>query len=77
MERRSTHPGEILLHEFLIPHGMEADDLAAILGDRTEADLLLSCQSPVTPQIAATLAQRFGTTREFWLNLQRRHDETK
>ncbi|PPD06312.1 MAG: addiction module antidote protein, HigA family [Hyphomicrobium sp.] len=76
MKRRATHPGEILLHEFLIPHGMEPDDLASIIGDTTKAEKLLSGQAPVTPDIAATLAQRFSTTPEFWLNLQRRHDET-
>ena len=74
----TTHPGEMLREEFLIPLGMSANALAlrlAIPAPRLH-DILHEKRS-VTPDTALRLARFFGTSAQFWLNLQQTHDLTK
>jgi len=47
------------------------------LKDRTRIERLVREQQPVTPDTALRLARVFGTTPEFWLNLQAQHDLSK
>jgi addiction module HigA family antidote len=69
------HPGEILREEYLAPLGMSAGALARRLRvPRTRIERLASEQTAVTPDTALRLAKAFGTTPEFWLNLQASHD---
>ena len=87
MARRSTpaeavaaalgpvHPGEILREEFLAPLGLTPYALAAALRvPRTRIERLAREETPVTPDTALRLSRYFGTTPEFWLGLQARHD---
>lgn len=70
-----VHPGEILREEYLAPLGMSAGALARRLRvPRTRIERLTSEQTAVTPDTALRLAKAFGTTPEFWLNLQASFD---
>ena len=72
---RAIHPGEILREEFLVPLGMTAHALALEL--RVPAprinDIVRERRS-ITPDTALRLARYFGTTPQFWLNLQSSYD---
>lgn len=65
------HPGEVLREEFLKPLGISANQLAkeAGLGISLIADLLDE-SGEITPETARRLAKHFGTTANFWMNLQ-------
>jgi len=72
---RPIHPGEILREEFLLPLGMSAHGLAMAI--RVPApriyDLVREKRS-LSPDTALRLARYFGTTPEFWMNLQSAFD---
>ena len=69
--RAPTHPGEMLLEEFLVPAGRTQADLARQL-HKTPAAIneLVKGKRGVTAEMALLLAAALGTTAEFWLNLQ-------
>ena len=70
-----VHPGEILREEYLGPLGMSAGALARRLRvPRTRIERLASEQTAITPDTALRLAKAFGTTPEFWMNLQSAYD---
>ena len=69
------HPGEILREEFLLPLDMTSYALAKSLGvPRTRIERLAREETPVTPDTALRLARYFGTSPEFWMNLQTSYD---
>ena len=69
------HPGEILKHEFLEPLGVSAIGLARAIGvPRTRVERLVKEQTGVTPDTALRLSRAFGTTAEFWVNMQANFD---
>jgi antitoxin HigA-1 len=69
------HPGEILREEFLIPLGLKPYTLAKRLGvPRTRIERLVAEVTPVTPDTALRLAKFFGTTAQFWMNMQAAYD---
>jgi addiction module HigA family antidote len=73
--RVPTHPGEILLEEFLAPLGQTQVALAEHLGVPVQrVNELVRGKRGVTPETAWLLAQALNTTPEFWLNLQAAHD---
>jgi addiction module HigA family antidote len=73
--RIPTHPGEILLEEFLVPLGQTQVALAEHLGVPVQRiNELVRGKRGVTPETAWLLAQALNTTPEFWLNLQVAHD---
>ena len=73
--RAPTHPGEMLLEEFLKPLDMSQTDLAARIGvSFPRINELVNGKRGVTPDTALRLSQLFGTTPEFWLNGQRNWD---
>ena len=70
-ERIRTHPGEVLKQEFLVPLGMSANALARELGiPANRVTAVLNGTRGVTADTALRLARYFGTTPEFWINLQ-------
>ena len=74
-KRTPTHPGEILSEEFLKPLGLTQVRLAEHLGVPVQRiNELVRGKRGVTPETAWMLAGAFGTTPEFWLNLQTNHD---
>jgi antitoxin HigA-1 len=74
-KRIPTHPGEILLEEFLIPLGMSQVAFAKHIGAPVQrVNEIVRGKRGVTPETAWLFAQAFGTTPEFWLNLQAAYD---
>jgi antitoxin HigA-1 len=68
------HPGEILREEFLVPMGLTAYSLADRCHvPRTRIERIVNEQSGISADTALRLAKAFGTTPEFWLNLQSRY----
>jgi len=69
--RSPTHPGTILATEFLGPFELSQVELAERIGVPFQrVNLLVNGKRAITPDTALRLAQLFGTTAEFWLNLQ-------
>jgi addiction module HigA family antidote len=69
--RSPTHPGEILLEEFLKPLERSQADLARTLNKTTTAvSELIHGKRNVTPEMAWLLANEFKVSPEFWMNLQ-------
>ncbi|CAG0968705.1 putative HTH-type transcriptional regulator YbaQ [Anaerolineae bacterium] len=72
---RPIHPGEVLREEFLIPLGMSAHALALELKvPAPRINDIVRERRAVTPDTALRLARYFGTTPQFWLNLQSSYD---
>lgn len=66
-----THPGEMLLEEFLKPLGMTQADLAQKIGvSYPRVNELIHGKRGVSPDTALRLEQLFGMEAQFWLNLQ-------
>ena len=71
--REPTHPGEMLLEEFLNPMGLSQRDLAdGIQVPYQRVNELINGRRGVTPATALRLAKFFGNTASFWMNLQLR-----
>lgn len=69
------HPGEMLREEFLAPYGMSAGQLAkAIRVPRTRVERIVKEHIGISADTAIRLGRYFGTTPEFWLNLQRSYE---
>ncbi len=75
MNRRPTHPGEILREDFMPDYNLTVTGLAAALGvSRQTVNELLRERRAVSPEMALRLSRLFGNSPEFWLNLQRSID---
>jgi addiction module HigA family antidote len=73
--RRPTHPGEMLLEEFLRPKKLSQVDAAEKMGISTNRlNELIRGKRGVTADTALRLAKLLKTTPEFWLNLQNAYD---
>lgn len=73
--RTPTHPGEMLLEEFLIPMGLTQRQLAsAIKVPYQRVNDLVNGRRNLTPSSALRLAKYFGNSPAFWMNLQQRWD---
>ena len=73
--RTPTHPGEMLLEEFLIPMGLTQRELAnAIHVPYQRVNDLVNGRRGMTSSTALRLARYFGNTPAFWMNLQLRWD---
>lgn len=68
---RPIHPGEILNEEFLEPLDMSANRLATLLDiPANRVSEIVGERRSITADTALRLARAFGTTPEFWMNLQ-------
>ena len=68
-------PGDILLHDFMEPLGLSANALATALHVPTNRITgILTARRGVSADTALRLARYFGTTPQFWLNLQSNYD---
>lgn len=73
--RQPTHPGEMLLEEFLNPMGLSQRELAdGIRVPYQRVNELVNGRRGITPSTALRLAKFFGTTADLWMNLQLRWD---
>ena len=69
------HPGEVLREEFLVPFGLTAYAVAKAIGvPRTRIERVANEETGITGDTAVRLAVFFGTTPEFWMNLQISYD---
>ena len=74
----TTHPGVVLLEEFLKPLEISQNKLAMdIHVPATRIGEIVHGRRAVTPETALRLARYFGTSAEFWLNLQQSYDLSK
>lgn len=70
-----THPGEVLLEDFLKPLGMSQYALAKALDvPQVRIGAIIKGKRAITPDTALRLARYFGTSPEFWLGMQTTHD---
>lgn len=73
--RLPTHPGEILLHEFLHHLGLTQVAFARHLGVPIQRiNEIIKGKRGVTSETAWLLSQALGTTPQFWMNLQSAYD---
>lgn len=72
---RPVHPGEVLRLDFLDALGLSPYAVAKAVGvPRTRIERLVRQETPVTADTALRLGRFFGTSAQFWMNLQARHD---
>lgn len=75
IKREPTHPGDILLHEFMEPLGLSQTQVAKDI-DTTFRTIneIINHKRGISPEMAVRLARYFGTSAEVWLNLQTQHE---
>ena len=72
---QNVHPGEVLLEDFLKPLHMSQYRLAKRLGvPQTQVSQIVRGKRSITASTAIRLSRFFGTTPEFWMNLQVMYD---
>jgi addiction module HigA family antidote len=70
-----THPGEVLLEDFLKPLGLSQYALAKAIGvPQIRISEIVNAKRAVTPDTALRLACYFGTSAEFWIGMQATYD---
>ena len=73
--RKPTHPGEMLLEEFLNPMGITQRQLAdAIHVSYQRINEIVNKHRGITPSTALRLSKYFDVSPDFWLNMQLRWD---
>jgi addiction module HigA family antidote len=73
--RPPTHPGEMLLEEFLKPLGISQSAFAIRLGvSLPRLNEIIRGKRSVTPDTALRLARVLGMSADFWLGLQQDWD---
>jgi len=75
LKRKPTHPGEILLKDFIEPFGLTQSQMAKEIGTtfRTINEIVNEKRN-ISPEMAVRLARYFGTSEELWMNLQAQYD---
>ena len=75
---RPVHPGEVLTEEYLKPLGMSANALAKALhlSPSRVNDIVLERRG-ISADTAVRLERYFGSSAQFWLNLQSAYDLRK
>jgi addiction module HigA family antidote len=72
---KPLHPGETIKEDYLVPLGMSVNRLAEALGiGASRLNEIVRGRRGVTADTALRLARYFGTSAEFWLNLQSLYD---
>lgn len=75
VERIFTHPGEMLLEEFMLPMHISANALAIAIYIPVSRILdIIHERCGISADTTVRLARYFGTTERFWLNLQTEFD---
>lgn len=74
-QMRPIHPGEVLREEFVLPLGSSGNALArALCVPANRIHAILKESRNLTADTALRLARFFGTTAEFWMNLQKMYE---
>ncbi|MGO9892852.1 MAG: HigA family addiction module antitoxin [Bryobacteraceae bacterium] len=72
---KPPHPGETIKEDYLVPLGMSVSRLAGALGvGAARLNDIVRGKRGISADTALRLARYFGTTAEFWLNLQSLYD---
>ncbi len=72
---KPPHPGETIKEDYLVPLGMSVNQLARALNmGNSRLHEIVRGQRGITADTALRLARYFGTSPEFWLNLQSLYD---
>ncbi len=70
-----SHPGEILKDLYLPDYNLSVTAFALKLGvSRTTASELVNCKNGISAEMALKLAKAFGTSAQYWLNMQQAYD---
>ena len=70
-----VHPGEVLAEDFLKPLDITQSRLAEHVGVTVQrVNEIINGRRGISPETAWLLAQAFGTSPKFWLNLQNQYD---
>lgn len=73
--RTATHPGAILLEEYIAPMGLTQRALAAHIGVPFQrVSEIVMGKRGISPRMAWLLSEALQTSPEFWLNLQSAYD---
>jgi addiction module HigA family antidote len=73
--REPTHPGEMLIEEFLTPMGITQRELAnSIHVPYQRVNEIINKKRGITPSTALRLAKFFDMSEDFWMNVQLRWD---
>ena len=73
--REPTHPGEMLLEEFLNPYRLTQQELANQIGvSYQRVNEVVNGKRGITASTALRLAKFFNMSPDFWMNLQQRWD---
>jgi len=73
--RIPSHPGKVLLNEFLLPANITQVKFAGYLKIPLQrVNEIIRGKRGITPETAWLFSQAFGTTPEFWINLQSHYD---
>ena len=74
-KRNPIHPGRVLAEEFLMPMDISQTRFAEHLGTSVQRiNGIVKGKRDITPETAVEFADAFGTTPEFWINMQRTYD---
>ena len=69
------HPGEVLMEDFIEGFGITQNKLAVSIGvPPRRINEIVHCKRGITADTALRLGKLFGTTAQFWLNLQTLYD---
>ena len=71
----SLHPGEILMEDFIAGFGITQNKLAVAIGvPPRRINEIVHGKRGITADTAVRLAKYFGTSAEFWMNLQSHYE---
>jgi addiction module HigA family antidote len=74
-ELSPVYPGEVLMEDFLVPLGVSQHKVAVAIGvPPRRINEIVHGQRRISADTALRLARYFGTTAQFWINLQSHYD---
>ena len=75
IQRKPTHPDEILREDVIKPLGLTVTEAAKRLGvTRKTLSALLNCKASLSPEMAIKIAKATETSPESWFNMQSKLD---
>lgn len=75
LQRKPTHPGEVLREDVIKPLGLTVTEAAKRLGvTRKTLSALINCKASLSPEMAIKIAKATETTPESWFNMQSKLD---
>ena len=74
-KRAPSHPGGILLRQYMTPLELSVTELARVLGvSRKTVSKIVNERGAVSAEMALRLSRAFKTSPQLWLNLQQNYD---